>query len=98
MLASLGGPVDLSCFVNDRRAPAPRPGAVPGAAAVRSLLARTTGRWERELPAYDGSLYVQADTEGDAVQLGIWADTHAIAPADVERFSLALEDAAVTAV
>jgi hypothetical protein len=54
-------------------------------------------RWERELPAYDGRLYPQVDTDADAVRLGVRADTHAIAPAAVERFVRELEAVAVTA-
>ncbi|WP_432988992.1 condensation domain-containing protein [Dactylosporangium sp. CA-233914] len=96
LAAERGEPVDLSCFVNDRRGQSTS-GAAPTGEAARAALGQSTLRWERELPTYDGSLYVQVDSDGGAVQLGIWADTHAIAPAAVERFARELEAAAVTA-
>jgi hypothetical protein len=68
--AERGEPIDLSCFVNDRRGP-PVPGPAPTAEEVRAALPRTTMRWDRRLPTYDGTLYLQVDTDGDAVQLGI---------------------------
>lgn len=95
--ARRGEPIDLSCFVNDRRGP-PAPGPVPSAAEVRAALPRTTLRWDRRLPAYDGTFYLQVDADDDAVQYAVWADTQALAPADVERFARELEAAVVTAV
>ncbi|MFG2044252.1 condensation domain-containing protein [Dactylosporangium sp. NPDC048998] len=96
LAAERGATIDLSCFVNDRRGPS-APGPAPDGAQARAALPRTTVRWERELPTYDGRLYLQVDAAEDAVQLGIWADTHAIAPAAVERFARELEAVAVTA-
>jgi hypothetical protein len=96
LAAERGEPIDLSCFVNDRRGPS-MVAPPPTGDDVRAALARSTLAWERELPQYDGSLYVQVDQVGDAVQLGVWADTHAIAPADVERFVRDLEAVAVRA-
>ena len=97
-----GGPVDISCFVNDRRGQesmsTPGTGAPPPTpAAVRAALPRTTVRWDRALDTYDGTFYLQVDQGPDAVDLAIWADTQRLAPQDIERCARELESAAVEA-
>ena len=101
LAAERGTPIDISCFVNDRRGPAAALPAVPTTPEqVRAALPRTTLRWDRTLPTYDGTLYVQVDA-GDgleaAVDLAIWADTHRLSPAQVEACARGIEAAAVAA-
>lgn len=101
LAADRGEPIDISCFVNDRRGPAAAVPAVPPTAAqVRAALPDTTLRWDRTLPTYDGTLYLQVDAgsgpEG-AVDLAIWADTHHLSPAQIEACARGIESAAVEA-
>jgi len=99
LAAERGAPVDLSCFVNDRRGAVPTMSTVdaPTPADVRAALPATTMRWDRRLPTYDGTFYLQVDATPDAVDFAIWADTHALSPAQVEACARELESAAVTA-
>ncbi|MEU0561167.1 condensation domain-containing protein [Dactylosporangium sp. NPDC006015] len=98
-----GEPVDVSCFVNDRRGPAGAvPEVPPTAERIRAALPRTTLRWDRRLPTYDGTFYLQVDLqvdeeEQDAIGLAIWADTHRLSPAQVEACARGIEAAAVGA-
>lgn len=102
LAADRGEPIDISCFVNDRRGPAAAVPAVPPTAQqVRDALPRTTVRWDRTLPTYDGTFYLQVDSApdagGDAVDLAVWADTHRLAPAAIEACARGIETAAVEA-
>ncbi|MEV4517190.1 condensation domain-containing protein [Dactylosporangium sp. NPDC049525] len=101
LAADRGEPIDISCFVNDRRGPsAAVPAVPPTAGQVRAALPRTTLRWDRTLPTYDGTFYLQVDAGGgpeDAVDLAIWADTHRLSPAQVEACARGIESAAVEA-
>lgn len=100
-----GEPIDISCFVNDRRgAAAAVPAELPTAERIRAVLPDTTLRWDRTLPTYDGTFYLQVDA-GDgpsdgssgAVDLAIWADTHRLSPAQIEACARGIESAAVDA-
>ncbi|WP_327004794.1 condensation domain-containing protein [Dactylosporangium sp. NBC_01737] len=98
LAADRGEPIDISCFVNDRRGPAAAlPEVPPTAGQVRAALPRTTLRWDRTLPTYDGTFYLQVDAVDDAVGLAIWADTHRLSPAQVEACARGIESAAVEA-
>ncbi|MET7426412.1 condensation domain-containing protein [Dactylosporangium sp. NPDC005555] len=98
LAADRGGPVDISCFVNDRRGPAAAvPAVLPAAARIRAALPRTTVRWDRTLPTYDGTFYLQVDALDDAVGLAVWADTHRLSPAQVEACVRGIESVAVEA-
>ena len=98
LAAERGEPIDISCFVNDRRGPAAAlPAVLPTAEQVRAALPATTLRWDRTLPTYDGTFYLQVDALDDAVGLAIWADTHRLAPAQVEACARGIESAAVEA-
>jgi hypothetical protein len=109
-----GEPVDLSCFVNDRRgAVPPAPGEpLPTEQDLRAALPRTRLRWDRKLPTYDGSFYLHVDSAPDtnvpgrdvpderelpAVYFAIWADTHQLAPAQIQACARELEAVAVEA-
>jgi hypothetical protein len=83
-------------LVSSRRAPLSSPTA-PTPADVRAALPLTTMRWDRRLPTYDGTFYLQVDATDDAVDFAIWADTHALSPAEMESCARELESAAVTA-
>lgn len=63
-----GEPVDVSCFVNDRRnLPGLQPGdRLPTEEEVRAALARTTLRWDRKQPTYGGTFFLQVDSGPDA--------------------------------
>lgn len=98
LAASRGAPIDISCFVNDRRGPAAAlPAVPPTAEQVRAALPRTTVRWDRTLPTYDGTFYLQVDAAPDAVGLAVWADTHRLSPAQIEACVRGIESAAVGA-
>lgn len=109
-----GERVDISCFVNDRRAEGgPRPGLPPPTPVeLAAALSRTRLRWERKLPVYDTTLFLHLtsapdtntlsqtdprEAEQPAVYVQLWADTHVIAPSDVEAFARGLEEVLVEA-
>ena len=73
---------------------------------IQAALPRTTLRWDRTQETYDGRFYLQVDAGPDAnvpgrvnpresqlpaVYFAIWADTHLIAPQDVEAIARGLE-------
>jgi hypothetical protein len=101
LAAERGEPIDISCFVNDRRGPAAAvPETPPTPEQIRAALPRTTVRWDRALPTYDGTLYLQVDAGSGpqaAVELAIWADTHRLSPAQIEACARGIEAAAVRA-
>jgi hypothetical protein len=106
-----GEEIDLSCFVNDRRvAAADEP--PPTKDDLRAALPRTRLRWDRKQPIFDGSFFLQVDSAPDAnvpgrlipqeqqqpaVYFAIWADTHALAPRDIEACARELEAVTVEA-
>ncbi len=106
-----GEKIDLSCFVNDRRIVAPDE-PPPTEDELRAALPRTRLRWDRKQPIFDGSLFLQVDSAPDvnvpgrlvpeeqqqpAVYFAIWADTHALAPRDIEACARELEAVTVEA-
>lgn len=110
-----GEPIDTSCFINDRRRDAePQPGEVPATEQeLRAALAKSTLRWDRKLPVFDETLFLQVDSGPDlnaprriveeesqhdpAVFLAAWADTRYLPPRDVEAFLTAMEQILVRA-
>lgn len=111
LVAQICPGLDLSNFINDRRAPSTMP-AAPTPASLRDALERTVRRWDRKQAAYNGRLFLQIDSGPDintpgrsteaesgqpAVYYAIWADTHYLAPAAVEAFAAEMEAAAVNA-
>jgi len=109
-----GEPVDISCYVNDRRGP-DQPGLADRVATeeqLRAALKRTRLRWDRKFPMYDGSFFLHVDSgpdtnvpgrdvpeerESPAVYFAIWADTHCLAPAEIEACARELEAVVVEA-
>jgi Condensation domain len=93
----------VGCFLNDRRlesvqargggvAPAP-----PALAEVRAALAQTRLRYEVEQDESFESLFVNVNDVPDALDIMAQADTHHIAPADLERLLHEVEAVAVAA-
>jgi hypothetical protein len=121
---SRGEPLDISWTVNDRRTmfESGEPGGergesgdeseggVPTAADVRNALPRTRLYWDRVQPTFDGTLFLQVDSEPPlagrrtlaeglpAVYLEIWTDTHLFALDRIEAFAREMESVVVAAV
>jgi hypothetical protein len=106
-----GEKIDISCFVNDRRGQAPSDDPPPTAGEIRAAVAHTSLRWDRAQETFDGRFYLQVDAAPDAnvpgrvnpreaglpaVYFAVWADTHFLAPQDVEAFARELEATLVT--
>ena len=106
-----GEQIDLSCHVNDRRIVAPDE-PVPTEDELRAALPRTRLRWDRKQPIFDAKFFLQVDSAPDAnvpgrlipeerqqpaVYFAIWADTHALAPRDIEACARELEAVTVEA-
>lgn len=91
-----GETIDISCFINDRRGPVPA-GGVPSPSEIRAAVPLTEIRWDRKLDTYDGTFYLQVDSAPDAVHFAIWADTHHLAPAEIEACAREIEAVTVEA-
>jgi hypothetical protein len=65
--AERGEPIDIGCFVNDRRRNAePEPGEpLPTAEQLRAALARTTVQWDRKQAVFDATVFLQVDSGPD---------------------------------
>jgi hypothetical protein len=97
--AERGEEVEISCFVNDRRGDR-QPSShdrLPTAAEVLAARSRTTLRWDRKLPTYDGLFYLHIDPAPDAIAFAIWADTHRLSPAQTMEVARELEAVTVEA-
>jgi hypothetical protein len=94
-----GEPVDIGCFLNDRRmrpdelADAP----VPTREQVRSALPLTRLRCEVQQDEPLERLFVHVNDSPDAVDLTVLTDTHYLPPATLEAFLRCMEDVAVAA-
>jgi hypothetical protein len=110
--ASRGQPLDISWTLNDRRnmfEPGDADG-VPTAADVRQALPRTRLYWDRSQPTFDGTLFLQVDSESPladrqalrnglpSVCLEVWTDTHLFALDRVEAFVREMEAVVVAEV
>jgi Condensation domain len=85
-------------------------GGVPTAAQVRQVLPHTTLYWDRGQPTFDGTLFLQVDSEPPlasrralgnglpAAYLEVWTDTHLFALERVEAFVREMEAVVVAAV
>jgi len=96
-----------------RDQPPPRPDdPLPTRGEILTALERTTLRWDRRQATFDGRFYLQVDSAPDtnvpgrinpreaqlpAVYLAIWADTHFLAPQDIEAVARKLESQLVQA-
>jgi hypothetical protein len=63
-----GEPIDISCYVNDRRSQGgpQADGELPTPEDLRVALKHTVLRWDRTMATYDGSFYLHADSVPDA--------------------------------
>jgi hypothetical protein len=99
-IAAERGPVDLGCYLNDRRAPAQREptGPVPTAADIEAARPRSRMRWRQRTvdPASD-ALFVHINDSPDAVDLRVSVDTHCLSAAVVEAFLRELDELTVAA-
>lgn len=108
-----GRALDITWHLNDRR---DKTGAgegddsVPEAWDVARMLPLSRWYWDRKVPVFDGSLFIQVDSEplvperqvpGDAppaVHLEIWTDTRSFALRQIEALARELEAVVVAAV
>ncbi len=96
--AERGEEIDLSCFFNDRRlatrdlteAPPPDP------AEVIAALGRSRLRWSRQDKPVE-RLFATINDEPDTLDYELFADTHHVAPADLEACIRGMEALAVAA-
>ncbi len=97
--AERGVDVDVKLFFSDRRLPGTpaTQDAVPTAEAITAARARTRFGWlsEQDKPLEAWMLYV--DDAPDTLRLQVFADTHYLAPADVEALLRTMEQVAVDA-
>ncbi|MEN3360071.1 MAG: hypothetical protein V7637_4053 [Mycobacteriales bacterium] len=93
------GEVEISCIVNDRRDQrGPQPlGPAPTRDELRAALPLTRSWWARRLDTFDATLNVTIDSVPDAIELSICADTHRLAPAEIEALAAAMEAVTVEA-
>jgi hypothetical protein len=94
-----GEPVDLGCFLNDRRVtPRADPGPPPTPGQLRAAAGQGGFEWthkqdEREFDP----LFVNVDDVPETIRLTVTADIHQISPADVEACVRGMEAVAVAA-
>jgi hypothetical protein len=94
-----GGPVDLSCFYNDRRLrnrEEPN-GRIPGAPEINAARGRTTLRWVRPIDESSERFFFHINDVPGTVDVRLSVDTRHVSPADAEAFLLGLESALVSA-
>ena len=84
------GEVDVSCLFNDRRTGGTT-GPVATPEQITAALPLTMTWWSRRLPVLDRRLIVSVNTAPDAVDIAIFADTHALAPPDIEALAHEME-------
>lgn len=94
------GDIDFSIIVNDRRTrnggpPPPVELATPQRLA--EALPRSTSWWNRKVDVLDAALNISVDAAPDAVDVTICADTHRLAPAEIEALAVEMERVAVEA-
>jgi len=105
----LGRPLDVSWHLNDRRALLAPPDDVIGptgsdaAAALRDALPHTRLYWDRTQPTFNGTLFIQVDSNPlvtgrealvdglPAVYLEVWTDTHHFAQDQIEALVREME-------
>jgi hypothetical protein len=94
-----GEEIELSVFFNDRRAQVglPDPDRIPTTAEVCAAVARSTLRWERRLDRFDHALFIHVNDVPETIDFLICADTHRVAPADMELLVRGLEAVVVEA-
>jgi hypothetical protein len=104
-----GRPLDISWHLNDRRLIFPGEDIVPTDTSLRDALPLTQLYWDRGQPTFDGSLFIQVDSQPimtsrealddglPAVYLEIWTDTRQFARSQIETLVKEMETILVTA-
>ena len=94
-----GEEIDLSCFVNDRRMQSRQEpaGQAPTADDVRAALPRSVLTWGRQRDVPGEKCYLHLNNVPDTVNYELLADTHYLAPADMEAILRGLEAVLVEA-
>ncbi len=109
--ASRGRALDITWHLNDRRdktGAGEGDGIAPEVWDVARVLPLSRWYWDRKTPVFDGSLFIQVDSEPlvpsrhvpdapPAVHLEIWTDTRAFALRQVEALALEMEAVVVAA-
>lgn len=96
-----GEPIDVDCYFNDRRRAhlnPPVPDREPTGAEIAAALRATTLSWDEPLVRYDHTLFFHVDDVPGTFEFQMTADTHKLAPAEMETLMLRIEDVLVTAV
>ncbi|GAA3451715.1 condensation domain-containing protein [Dactylosporangium matsuzakiense] len=78
--AERGQDIDIACYFNDRRVPAPD----AGAGNFQAALSETTFRWIARQDRSNERLFLTISADPDTVDLDICGDTEHIAPAALE--------------
>jgi len=94
-----GEDLDIACFFNDRRSPAAReiPDCRPAPGQLAAARSRTAFRWGARMDRPTERLFLHVEDVPDTVAVSMWADTHHLAPADIEAFLRHLEETAAAA-
>lgn len=93
-----GDRIDTALYFNDRRGESRQ--AATGETsrqAILDALALTERRWGSRFDWYDGLFFLQIDEDPHAIAFAAWADTHHLAPADLDSFTHHFEAALVEA-
>jgi hypothetical protein len=90
--AERGEPVDVDCYVNDRRVLIAEPDArLPAPDEVRAALGRSKLRWGWQKDIAGNRLFVHVMGVPGTADFSLSADTHYLSPADMEAFVRELE-------
>jgi len=80
--------IDTACYFNDRRGES-RNAAIGETSrrAVLDALPLTERRWGSRFDWYDGLFFLHLVEDPEAIAYEAWADTHHLAPTDLENFT-----------
>ncbi|HZM74501.1 MAG TPA: condensation domain-containing protein [Candidatus Limnocylindrales bacterium] len=93
-----GDRIDTACYFNDRRGESRHAAAgETSRQAILDALSYTERTWGSRFDWYDGIFFLQVDADPEAIAIAAWADTHHLAPADLETFTHHFETAVVEA-
>jgi hypothetical protein len=93
--------IDIDCFFNDRRRSFLNPPPLelePTRAEIEAAREETTLRWEEPMEMYDHTMFFHVNDIPDTFDYLVCADTHRLAPAELETMMLRIEDVLVAAV
>jgi Condensation domain len=96
-----GEPIDISCFVNDRRITVshePVDGSLPVAADLLAALPRSTLTWGKQQDLPRERCFLHVNDAADSLCVELWADTRYVSPATMEACLRGLETVLIAAV